>query len=134
MAPRLVECVLRRAQAGCAAASFRIVADGRDPIDRAFFALLELGPRLFGLRAQMFYCTRELFLQVGGFDETLVLAEDRDFLDRLGASGVAVGHVDESWIATSPRRLHHGPWRLGMPAMFVRWALANWGIGRRWRY
>jgi hypothetical protein len=64
----------------------------------------------------------------------LVLAEDRDFLDRLRATGVAVGHVDESWIATSPRRLHRGPWRLGLPLMFVRWALANWGIGRRWRY
>jgi glycosyltransferase involved in cell wall biosynthesis len=134
LAPDLIERVVQRGQEKCEAASIRIVADGRDLLDRAFFALLELGPRWFGLRAQMFYCSRDLFWQVGGFDETLLLAEDSDLLARLGRNGVAVDHLLESWIATSPRRLHRGPWRLGMLKMFARWALANWGIGRRWRY
>jgi glycosyltransferase involved in cell wall biosynthesis len=134
LAPDLIERVVRRGQDKCEAASIRIVADGQDLLDRAFFALLELGPRWFGLRAQMFYCGRELFWRVGGFDETLLLAEDSDFLARLARNGVAVDHLLESWIATSPRRLHRGPWRLGMLKMFARWALASLGIGRRWRY
>ncbi|HZS92505.1 MAG TPA: glycosyltransferase [Chloroflexota bacterium] len=134
LAPDLIERVVRRGQEKRQAASIRIVADGQDLLDRAFFALLELGPRWFGLRAQMFYCGRELFWRVGGFDETLLLAEDSDFLARLRRNGVAVDHLLESWIATSPRRMHRGPWRLGMLKMFARWALANWGIGRRWRY
>ncbi len=131
---RLIEQVARRERSGCPAASIRIVAAGCDPLDRAFFALMGLGPRLFGLRAQMFYCPRETFLRLGGFDETLVLAEDREFLLRLRESGTRVCHLTESWIATSPRRLRRRPWRLGMLEMFARWALANWGIGRRWRY
>lgn len=131
---RLVERVVRRAQATHPAASIKIVADGRDPLDRAFFGLMEFGKRLFGLRAQMFYCPRESFLRLGGFDESLALAEDCDLLDRLHGAGIPVGHLAESWIATSPRRLHSGAWRLGMLAMFARWALAKGGIGRRWRY
>jgi glycosyltransferase involved in cell wall biosynthesis len=134
MAPHLVERVMRRAHAGCPAASIRIVADSTDPLDRAFFALLGLGPRLFGIRAQMFYCARETFLRLGGFDETLALAEDREFLARLAGAGIPVCHLMESWIATSPRRLRRLPLRLGMLTMLLRWALANWGIGRRWRY
>ena len=134
MAPDLIESVVRRGRNGCPAASIRVVADSRDPLDRGFFALLQLGPRLFGLRAQMFYCARELFMRLGGFDGDLVLGEDLEFLARLRREGTTVCHVTESWIATSPRRLHRSPLRSGMAIMFARWALANWGIGRRWRY
>ena len=45
-----------------------------------------------------------------------------------------VGHLADAWIATSPRRLHRGPLRIGMLTMFGRWALGNFGIGRRWPY
>lgn len=134
LAPDLVERVMARAGSGCPAASIRIVADGRDPLDRAFFGIVEFGKRLFGLRAQMFYCPREAFLELGGFDEALVLAEDCDLMDRLLRAGIPIGHLSESWIATSPRRLHRGRWRLGMLTMFARWALAKRGVGRRWRY
>ncbi len=134
MAPHLVERVARWGQAGCPAATIRIVADTRDPLDRAFFGVMEFGKRLFGLRAQMFYCAREPFIRLGGFDETLALAEDCEFLDRLRGADIPVRHMTESWIATSPRRLHRGAWRLGMLSMFTRWALAKRGIGRRWRY
>ena len=134
MAPDLVERVVLRSRQGYPAGSIRIVADSQDILDRAFFGLIEFGKVLFGLRAQMFYCERELFLQCGGFDEHLQLAEDLEFLARLQRAGMAVCHVTESWIVTSPRRLHTLPCRLGMPAMLVRWALAKWGLGRRWRY
>jgi glycosyltransferase involved in cell wall biosynthesis len=134
MAPDLVERVMLRSRQGHPAGSIRVVADSHDILDRAFFGLIEFGKVLFGLRAQMFYCERELFLRCGGFDEHLQLAEDLEFLARLQRAGVPVCHVTESWIATSPRRLHTRPCRLGMPAMLARWALARWGLGRRWRY
>lgn len=134
MAPDLVERVVERGRSGCLAGSIRIVADSRDVLDRAFFGLIEFGKGLFNLPAQMFYCQREPFLRLGGFDESLRLAEDREFLQRLARSGVPLCRLAESWIATSPRRLHRLPWRLGMLTMLIRWALANWGIGREWRY
>ena len=134
MAPHLVERVVARGRRDYRAGSIRVVADSQDVLDHAFFGLLEFGKVLFGLRAQMLYCERELFMHRGGFDEHLQLAEDLEFLVRLQRAGVPVCHVTESWIATSPRRLHTLPCRLGMPAMLARWALARWGLGRRWRY
>lgn len=134
MAPDLVERVIEHARAGYPAGSIRLVADSTDRVDRAFFDLLEFGKVLFHIRAQMFYCERELFLRMGGFSEALRVAEDREFLRQLQRRGVPVCHVRESWIATSTRRLHSRPFRLGLVATFGRWALAQAGIGRRWRY
>jgi glycosyltransferase involved in cell wall biosynthesis len=134
MAPDLALRIRERYATGCSAASIRIVADSPDRWDRAFFDLLEFGKVHFNIRAQMFYCERATFLELGGFDERLQVAEDRDFLVRLERSGVTVCHMSESWIATSPRRLHRLPGRLSMLTMLGRWALANKGIGRRWRY
>lgn len=128
--PRVVE----RARAGERAASIRIVADSHDTLDRAFFGLMEWGKRLFGIRANMCWLERELFEQLGGFDERLHQAEDLDLLVRARRAGVTVGHLSDAWIATSPRRLHRGPLRIGMLTMFGRWALGNFGIGRRWPY
>jgi glycosyltransferase involved in cell wall biosynthesis len=134
MAPDLVERVLARVRAGYPAGSITVIADSDDWLDRAFFGLMEFGKRLFHIHAQMLYCTRARFLEVGGFLEQLQLAEDRDLLVRLERQGVPVCHVTDSWIATSPRRLHALPLRLGVLTTFVRWALAHGGIGRRWRY
>jgi len=134
MAPDLVAAVVRRGQQGYPAGSIAVVADSGDWLDRGFFALMEFGKRRFGIHAQMFYCARSLFQQVGGFAEDLQLAEDRELLCRLERAGVAVCHVTESYIATSPRRLHSRPLRLGVLTTFARWALAHGGVGRRWRY
>ncbi|HET9017192.1 MAG TPA: glycosyltransferase [Thermomicrobiaceae bacterium] len=134
MAPDLAEWVVRRAAMGYPAGSVRIVADGDDRFDHGFFRLLEFGKVLFGIRAQMFYCERELFLRAGGFDEEIRVAEDREFLARLIRDRTPVCHLTESWIATSPRRLHGLPFHLSAFATLGRWALAQAGIGRRWRY
>lgn len=134
MAPNLVERVVARAHAGCQAGSIRVVADSHDHLDRAFFDLIELGKHLFNVPAQMFYCSQALFARLSGFDEEILLAEDREFLIRLQQAGTPICLLTESWIATSTRRLRARPWRLGMLTMLGRWALANWGIGRRWRY
>lgn len=134
MAPDLVTRVIEAYRAGYPAGSIRIIADSPDLLDRAFFGLMEIGKRLFHIRAQMFYCSRELFLALGGFDERLQLAEDREFLERLERSGVPVCHLSTSWIMTSPRRLRRLPLRLGLLTTFARWLLAHLGIGRSWPY
>jgi hypothetical protein len=133
-APDLAQRVLDWAGRGYPAGSIKIVADSTDWLDRGFYGLIEWGKGLFGIHANMLYCERDLFLRSGGFGEDIHLAEDLEFLTRLERQGVHVGHVMDSYIATSPRRLHELPFRLGIVTTFVRWALAHVGIGRRWRY
>jgi glycosyltransferase involved in cell wall biosynthesis len=134
LAPDLVGHVIERAGRGMAAGSLKMRADSDDLLDRAFFALIEYGKRVFRIKANMLYCSRHLFWEQGGFDESLNVAEDRDLLVRLQRAGVKVSHVTESWVATSPRRLHTLPLRLGMVTTLGRWALAHGGVGRHWRY
>src|SRR5207248_680001 len=95
MAPHLVERVVARGRGGYPAGSIRVVANSQDVLDRAFFGFIEFGKALFGLRAQMFYCERELFLHRGGFDVHLQLAEDLEFLGRLERAGIPICHVTE---------------------------------------
>ena len=130
LALRVVDSVAR----GYPAGSIKIVADSTDWLDRGFFGLIEWGKGLFGIHANMLYCERDVFLRSGGFGEDIHLAEDLEFLVRLQRQGVRVGHVRDSYIATSPRRLHELPFRLGIVTTFARWALAHVGVGRRWRY
>jgi len=132
-APNLAAAVRLRSRKH-AAGAIRVVADSDDLLDRWFFGLMSLGPRLFGIRAQLFYCRRDLFWAAGGFRDDLRLAEDKEFFDRFRSAGHPVCYLDESWIATSPRRLRRLPLRIGMLTMFGRWFLANFGIGRRWPY
>jgi glycosyltransferase involved in cell wall biosynthesis len=133
-APDLAEQVIAWEARGYPAGSIRMIADSKDAFDRRFFQLIDWGKRLFRIHANMLYCQRTLFLDSGGFDERVRLAEDLDFLVRLHRRGVRLCHVSDSWIATSARRLHQGPFRIGFAAMFLRWLLAQLGIGRRWRY
>jgi glycosyltransferase involved in cell wall biosynthesis len=134
MAADLAEQVVQWGRAGYAAGSIKVIADSSDPIDRAFFGLMEFGKALFTVHAQMFFCERTLHHRLGGFAEDLTLAEDREFLQRAQRAGARLCQVRQSWIATSPRRLHRRRGRINMLTMFVRWTLANWGIGRRWPY
>lgn len=134
LSPGLLAHVVERAAAGEQSASIRVIADSRDLLDRGFFGLIEWGKRLFGIRANMSWMAAGLFARLGGFDERLNQAEDLDLLVRARRAGVRVGHLSRERIATSPRRLHQGPFRLGMLRVLGRWALGNFGIGRRWPY
>lgn len=139
MDPRLASDIASAYAQGHVAGSIRVYADSESPVDRGFFALMELGKSWFGVRGQMLYCGRELFLAAGGFRPDLRLAEDLDFLDRVRAEMARRGlppvcHVRSSGIATSPRRLHSGPLRVGMLVMFARWVLAFAGIWRSREY
>src|SRR3990172_1213065 len=121
MAPDLVERIAAASGNGAPAGSVAIVADSGDPIDRGFFALLEWGKNLFKIRANMLYCARNLFEEVGGFDERLQQAEAVDLLGRVQGRGLEVAHVGGGWSATAPRRLREGPLRLGLFKVFARW-------------
>jgi len=139
MDPRLISDVAQAYRSGHPAGSIRVYADSTNLIDRGFFDLMEIGKVWFGVRGQMLYCERTLFLQVGGFHPELRLAEDLEFLDRIGVELARRGlppvcHIHSSGIATSPRRLRSRPFRLGMITMFARWALAFTGIGRSREY
>lgn len=146
MTPSLISDIAAHRDAGYPAGSIRIVADSTDRLERGFFAILELGKVLFGIRAQMLYCDRLLFLSLGGFRPELRQAEDLEFLRRVrkhlreqsmgrpNPRRSAVCHVRSSAIATSTRRLRGGRFRRNLIATFVRWLLASLGIGREWRY
>jgi glycosyltransferase involved in cell wall biosynthesis len=141
MTPDLVRDILAQYHAGAPAGSIRVVADSDSRLERGFFDLMELGAVIFGIRSQMFYCDRALFLALSGFDETLQLAEDLEFLRRVkehlrqkrDGKG-SVSHIRKSVILTSPRRLRAQPHHLGIVTLFARWALAFAGIGRNRAY
>jgi glycosyltransferase involved in cell wall biosynthesis len=131
--------VVGQYQMGKPAGSIRVAADSIDPLEQLFFWLTEVGKVLFGIRAQMLYCDRQLFQAVGGFREELLHAEDLDLLHRvralLGAHGRSVmPHVRRHAIMTSTRRLQGGRFRSRLMLTFGRWLLASVGIGREWEY
>jgi hypothetical protein len=139
MAQNLVSEIVARYHAGAPAGSMRVIADSDSRLERGFFDLVELGAVLFGIRSQMLYCDRALFLALGGFDETLHLAEDLEFLNRVKAhlrqkAAETVSHIRTSVIFTSPRRLRTHPYHLGVVTLFARWALAFAGVGRKRDY
>lgn len=134
MPPTLAARIIGMRRRGVRAASVRITADSRDVLDNMWYWTVEIGKHVLRVRANMSFCERDVFLAAGGFNPELRFAEDLDFLQRLARSGVRVEHVVRPPIATSPRRLHRGPLRLGGPQTLVRWLLVRWGIGRDWKY
>jgi glycosyltransferase involved in cell wall biosynthesis len=139
MQPGLVRDVVEQYRRGFPVGSIRITADSRHPLERGFFALMELGKVLFGVRSQMLYSDRRLFLTLGGFHPDFHIAEDLDFLRRVrewqqAHGGKPVCHIRSSAIATSPRRLRERPLHLSVITVFARWALAFAGIGRSRKY
>jgi glycosyltransferase involved in cell wall biosynthesis len=134
LAPNGVRQVVKAVEAGYPAGTIRVVADSDDLLDRAFFGLIEWGKNLLGIYANMLFCRREEFLAAGGFDERLHHAEDLEFLVRLARRGVPLIHLRETWIATSPRRLHQGPLRIGLVKVFARWTLGHLGFWRERPY
>ena len=70
-----------------------------------------------GVSAGLFWCLREDFEAIGGFNEALVSVEDVDFARRLKARGKAVGKrfatITRAWIVTSCRKFDiFGDWFL----------------------
>jgi glycosyltransferase involved in cell wall biosynthesis len=138
MAPDLISTVARAYLAGARVGSIPVFADSDDWLDQAYFGLMEFGKRLFHLHAQMFFCERALFVRLGGFDPTLRLGEDLEFLQRarraLAGRDRRLVRLGQTAIRTSPRRLHRLPLRLGVAVTFARWGLARAGLARHLPY
>jgi glycosyltransferase involved in cell wall biosynthesis len=101
-----------------------------------FFSLLMVAPRVIrhGVSAGMFWFLRDTFDAVGGFDESLLSAQDLDFALRLKAFGRTLGRrygtIRRHGITTSCRKFDtFGDWYLFRNPRLVKEIFA--GTNRR---
>jgi glycosyltransferase involved in cell wall biosynthesis len=120
-------------RSGTQVATFRNLADSRDLLDQSFFWIVELIMTVRRVRSFGYFIPRDLFLEHGGYDPAISLAETVEFFARLKAVGIAIGHTS-TVIRTSPRRIRSGPLRIGWLTTFLQWTFASWGLGRRSSY
>jgi glycosyltransferase involved in cell wall biosynthesis len=69
----------------------KVLPERRSVGIRATYALMEVAVLLTRLGGGLFWCLRSDFDALGGFDESLLLAEDLDFARRLRAHGKRTG-------------------------------------------
>lgn len=91
------------------------------------FSLLAIAPYVIraGVSTGMFWCSRQTFVAVGGFNEELVSAEDIDFALRLKSYGHHLGRkygtIFRHGIITSCRKFDKfGDWYLWLNPQLVR--------------
>jgi glycosyltransferase involved in cell wall biosynthesis len=105
---------------------------------RATLAVVDLAMLLSRLGGGMFWCRREDFEAVGGFDESLLLAEDMDFARRLKAHGRRTGRrftvLRDAPLVSSCRKFDaYGDWHMFRMAFHVREIRAAWrGADTAW--
>lgn len=116
MSPNMLEAIRRKLSSG------RVVGGGvsifldRWSLGIVVTALVFLPYVLYlGISAGLFYCRREDFFAIGGFDESLCSVEDIDFALRLKRHGRATGRrfktIWHAWIVTSARKFDRfGDW------------------------
>jgi glycosyltransferase involved in cell wall biosynthesis len=103
----------------------KVVAERRSAGILATYALVELLVLVTGLGGGMFWCRRADFEAIGGFDESLLLAEDLDFARRLRAHGKTTGrrftNLRAAPIVASCRKFDRfGDWHMFAMALQVR--------------
>jgi glycosyltransferase involved in cell wall biosynthesis len=92
MSPRALDEIGRHLATGrYVGGGTRVVPERTSPGIRATYALMEVTVFLTRLGGGQFWCLRSDFEAIGGFDETLLVAEDLDFARRLRALGRATG-------------------------------------------
>ena len=92
---------------------------------RATLAVVEVSTFLGGISGAMFWCRREDYWAIGGFDERLVLAEDIDFARRLRAHGKETGRkfttLRSAPVTISMRKFDRfGDWHMFLMALQLR--------------
>lgn len=122
----LVEKIDGHYQAGFKAGMIRTIS--RDPhlIANLFWEFVEFGKRNFPRPAGQSYCKKSIFSQVEGFNPRLKLAEDVDFLMRVEIVAGKLGHVQDSCIYTSNRRME----KEGYLNVLLHWGFGYWGLLR----
>jgi len=138
LSQRTAESAWRWYERGALMGIIRIRADSPDPTARFFFDTIHLGKNLFHLACHMGFCQRKLFFEVGGFNPSLLHAEDLEFFQRLKKALKAKGAywcvIQDAPIATSTRRMDRHPLKLGYPITLLEWALGGLLRLRRHRY
>jgi glycosyltransferase involved in cell wall biosynthesis len=84
---------------------------------RTTYALVKVMTAITGLSGGMFWCRRADFDAIGGFDETLLVAEDMDFARRLRAHGRRTGRrftiLRDAPVVASTRKFDRfGDWHM----------------------
>ncbi len=91
---------------------------------------------MFHIAANMGFCQKELFFEIGGFNSTIRHAEDLEFFTRakkaLKKNGKCWCIIKDSPIMTSTRRMDRLPFKLGYLLTLLEWGLGGFlGLRRK---
>lgn len=116
---------------GCWAGTIRCLPDTNTPVSQFVFKALDLIKTTFvGRPFGKNFCRKDVFEAVGGYDTTLSLGTNLEFLTRvrsyLKQQGEKMGHVTKP-VYVSMRRFE----QFGYAPVLSKWFLAYVGIGRR---
>jgi glycosyltransferase involved in cell wall biosynthesis len=103
----------------------KVVPERRSAGIRATYALMELAVFVTRLGGGQFWCLRSDFEAIGGFDESMLLAEDLDLARRLRAHGKRTGrrftNVRSAPVVASCRKFDRfGDWHMFAMALQLR--------------
>ena len=136
MDPQLAQEVYDWYTAGYLMGIVRIRADSEERVATLYFDFIHWGKRLVNITANMGFCQRDLFFELGGFNTDLKHAEDLEFFTKakkaLNEMGKPWCIIEDAPISTSPRRMERLPLKLGYPLTFFEWAFGGFlGFGRK---
>lgn len=127
MSPYTVRRVYDWYKAGHLMGTIRVRPDSNDIVAKGFFNMIHYGKNLFNIAANLGFCDRELFFDVGGFNPDLRQSEDLDFFQRvkkiLKKNGKPWCVVDDAPIYTSTRRMDRFPYGLGYLIILLEWGI-----------
>jgi glycosyltransferase involved in cell wall biosynthesis len=115
--------------------TIRIKPDSSDIVANAFFSLIHYGKNLFNIAANLGFCDRLLFEELGGFKTGLKQCEDLEFYQRvkcvLKKRGLPWCVVNNAPIYTSTRRMDRFPIKIGYLIVLLEWGiLGKMGVNR----
>lgn len=116
----------------------RVVPERRSPGILATYAVMELLVGASRLAGGMFWCRRDDFDRVGGFDESVLVGEDLDFARRLRAHGRRSGRrfmmIRSSPVEASCRKFDRfGDWHMfAMAGQLGQIARSTRGVDTTW--
>lgn len=115
--------------------TIRIEPDTSSITANGFFRLFHFGKNLFNIAANLGFCDRLLFEELGGFKTELKQCEDLEFYQRvksvLKKRGLPWCVVGDAPIYTSTRRMDRFPFKLGYLIVILEWGiLGKMGVNR----